>query len=66
MCGGRLAGVMKCSHDVCMVVNRGVVSLCSFLSSVDARRSEVALRISMEVRREDLGPALSPFGSLAI
>jgi hypothetical protein len=26
----------------------------------------VALRVSMEVRRADLGPVLSPFGSLAM
>ena len=45
-----------------MVVSRGVVSLGSFLSSGVVGRSKMALRISMEVRREDLGHGLSPFG----
>ena len=62
---GRLSGVMNCSHEVCMVVSRGVVSLGSFLSSDVAGRYKVAQRISREVRREDLGPGLSAFGSLA-
>ncbi len=64
--GGRLSGLMNCSHEVCMVVSRGVVSLGSFLSSVVAGRSRVALRADREVRRAVLGPGLSPFGSLAI
>jgi len=38
-----------------MVVSRGVVSLGSFLSSVVAGRSRVALRVSREVRREVFG-----------
>ena len=46
-----------------MVVSRGVVSLGSFLSSVVAERSRVALRVSREVRRGVLGPDLSPVGS---
>ena len=49
-----------------MVVNRGVVSLGSFLSSVVAGRTKVALRVSREVRRKVLGPGLSPFGSLVM
>ena len=66
MCGGRLSGVMNCSHEVCMVVSRGVVSLGSFLSSVVDGRSKATLRVSMEVRREILASGLSPFGNLAI
>ncbi len=66
MCGGRLSGVMNCIREVCMVVCRGVVSLGSFRSSVVAGRNIVALRVSMEVRRENLAPGLSPFGSLAM
>ena len=58
--------MMYCSHELCMVVSSGVVSLGSFLSSVVAGRSRVALRVSKEVRREVLGPGLSPFGSLAM
>ena len=65
MCGERLSGFMNYSHEVCMVVSRGVVSLGSFLSSEIAGRTRVALRVSREVRREVLGPGLSPFGSLA-
>jgi hypothetical protein len=49
-----------------MVVSRGVVSLGSFLCSVVARRSSVALRVSMEVRRAVLGPVLFQFGSLSM
>ena len=49
-----------------MVMSRGVVSLGSFLSSVVAGRSKGALMISREVQREDLGPSLSPFGTLAM
>ena len=66
MCGGRLIGVMYGSHEGCMAVSRDVVSLGSFLSSVVAGRSRVAMRVSREVRREDSGPGLSPFGSLAM
>ena len=66
MYGGRLSVVMYRSHEVCMVVSSGVVSLGSFLSSVVAGRSRVALRVSKEVRREVLGPGLSPFGSLVM
>ena len=58
--------VLNFSHEACIVVSRGVVSLGSFLSSVVARRSIVDLRISREVRREVLGPGLSPFGNLAM
>ena len=49
-----------------MVVSRGVVSLDSFLCSVVAGRSSVALRVSKEIRRAVLRPVLSPFGSLAM
>jgi hypothetical protein len=49
-----------------MVVSRSVISLGSFLCSMVAGRSSVALRVSMEVRREVLMPGLSPFGSLAM
>ncbi len=65
MYGGSLSVVMYCSHKVCMVVSSGVVSLGSFLSSVVAGRSTVTLRVSTEVRREVLGPGMSPFGSMA-
>ena len=64
--GGRLSGFMNCSHEVCMEVSRGVVSLGSFLSSEVAGRSRVALRLSREVRREVSGPGVSPVGSLAM
>ena len=47
-----------------MVVSRGVVSLGSFLFSMVAGRSSVALRVSREVRRAVLGHVLSPLGSL--
>ena len=66
MCGGELSDMMNGSYEVCMVVSRGVVSLGSFMTSVGDERSSVALRVSMEVRREDLVPGLSPFGSLAM
>jgi hypothetical protein len=49
-----------------MVMSRGVVSLGSFLCSVVNGRSSVALRVYKEVRREILGPGLSPFGNLAM
>ena len=42
--GGRMSVMMYCSHEMCMVVSNGVVSLGSFLSSVVARSSRVALR----------------------
>jgi len=49
-----------------MVMSRGGVSLGSFLCSVVAGRSSVALRVSREVRRAVFGPVLSLFGSLAM
>ncbi len=49
-----------------MVVSRDVVSEGSFLYYVDDGRRRVALSVSMEVRREVLGPGLSPFGNLAM
>ena len=66
MCAGRLSGAMNFNHEACMVRSRGVVSLDSFLSSVFAGRIRVALRVSREVRRDVLGPGLSPFGNLAM
>ena len=66
MCGRRLLGVINCFHEACMVVSRGVVSDGSFLNSVDARGRRVALTVCMEVRRDVLGPGLSPFGNLAM
>ena len=62
----RLSGVMYFSHEACIVVCRGAVSLGNFVYSVIAGRSKVALRVSREVRREVLGPSLSSFGTLAI
>ena len=56
--------MINCVHEACMVVSTCVVSEGSFLNSVDARRRRVALSVSMEVRREVLGPGLSPFGNL--
>ena len=61
---GRWSGGMNFIHEACMVVIRGVVSLGSFLCSVGAGRSTVALSVSREVRRAVLGPVLSPLGSL--
>ncbi len=66
LCEGKLSGVMNLVQEVCMVLSRGVVSLDSFLCSVVAGRSSVALRVSREVRRAVLGPVLSPLGSLAM
>ena len=66
MCGRRLSDVINCFHEVSMVVSRGVLSEGSFLSCLDVGRSRVALRVSREVRREVLGPGLSPFGNLAL
>ena len=43
-----------------------MVSLGSFLCFVVDGRSRVALRVSREVRREVLGPGLSPIGSLVV
>jgi len=63
VCGGRLSGVINCFHEACMVVSRGVVSEGSFLNYVDTGRKRVALSVSMDVRREVLGPGLSPFGN---
>ena len=66
VCGGRLSGMINFSHEACKVVSRGVISLGTFPSSVVDGKSKVALRISMEIRREVLGPYLSPFGNLAM
>ena len=66
MYGRRLSVGMYFSHEVCMVVRSGVVSLGSFLSSVVAGRSRVALRVSKKVRIEALGPGLSSLGSLVM
>ncbi len=51
LCEGRLSGVMNFIKELCIVVHMGVVSLGSFLCSVVAGRSRVALRVSREVRR---------------
>ncbi len=48
------------------MVHMCVVSLGSFLCSVVAGRSRVALRVSWEARRAVLGPVLSPFGNLVM
>ena len=66
MYGGRLSGVITFFREVCMVVSRGLLSEGNFMTSVDAGRSRVALRVSREVRREVLGPGLSLFGNLAM
>ena len=63
---GKLLGLMYLSHDACMVVSRGVVSLGSFLCSVVEGRSRVALSVSREARRAVFGPGLSAFGSLTM
>ena len=49
-----------------MAVSRGVVSEGNFLSYVIAGKGREVLRVSREVRREVLGPGLSPFGNLAM
>ena len=61
-----LLGMINCFHEACVVVSRGVVSEGSFLNFVEAGGRRVVLSVSMEVRREVLGPGLSPFGNLAI
>ncbi len=48
------------------MVSSGVIYVGNFLSYVVSGRSSVAVRVSSEVRREVLGPCLSPFGSLAM
>ncbi len=53
-------------QEVCMLVNRVLVSLGSFMCSVVTGRRSVALRVSREVRKAVLGPVLSPLGSLAM
>ena len=63
---GKLSGLRNFIYDVCMVVSWGVVSLGSFLCSVEEGRSRVALRVSREVRRVIFGLVLSAFGSLAM
>ncbi len=57
---GRLSGEMNLIQEVCVVVSRGLVSLCNFLCSVVAGKSSVARRVSREVQRADLGHVLSP------
>ena len=49
LCEGRLSGMMNFIQEVCMVVSKGVVSLGSFLCSVVASSSSLALRVSREV-----------------
>jgi hypothetical protein len=58
--------LINCKHEACMMVNRGIVSLGSFLSSEEAGRSRVTLRESRDVRRDVLVPGLSPLGSLVM
>ena len=60
----RVSVLMYCNHDVCMLLCWGVVSLGSFLCYVVVGRSNVARRVSSEVRRAVLGSVLSAFGSL--
>ena len=48
-----------------MSVEAGVISLGSFLCSVEAGRSRMARRLSVEVRSADSDPGLIPFESLA-
>ena len=57
---------MNPNHEVCMTASRGVVSLRSFRSFVEAERSREALRESKEVQRDVLVPGFSPLGSLAM
>ncbi len=64
--GGRLSVRMCFSHEVCMVVSSGVVSLGSYPSSVVDGKSRVALIVSKEVWMEVLGSGLSPLDSLAM
>ncbi len=64
MCGGGFSGFMHC--EGCMMVNRRVVSLGSFMSSEATGRSRMALRESRDVRKDVLGLVLSPSGSLAM
>ena len=66
LCEGRSSGAMNFIQEERIVVSRGVVSLGSFLCSVVAGRSSVALWVSREVRRAVFGPVLSAFGSLAM
>ncbi len=66
LCEGMLSGVMNFIHEVRIVVRRGVVSLGSFLCSMVAGRSSVALRVTRDIWRAGLGPVLSPLGSIAM
>ena len=66
MCDGSLLGFMKgCCHEGCIIVERDVVSIESFLSSEEAGRSRITRRESITVRRDVLFPGLSPLKSLA-
>ncbi len=66
LCEGKLSDVRNSVQEVCMVMSRDVLSLGSFLCTVVAGSSSVALQVSREVRRAALGPVLSPFGSIAM
>ena len=61
-----MSGARNFIHEVCMVVFSDVVSLGSVLCSVVAGRSNVAIRVSREVRRAFLGPVVSALRSLAM
>ena len=52
-------------HVWCIRVAFEVLAFGSFMCSVVAGRSNVALRVSMAVRSVVFGPGLSPLGSLA-
>jgi hypothetical protein len=67
VCDGRFSGFMNGSRDKCAIVERGVVSLGSFLSSEEAGRRRLARSESIVVQRNVSIPAsLSPLGSLAM
>ena len=55
MCVGSPVAVMNGFQEGWLSVETGVVSLGSFLCSVETGRSRVARRVSMEVRSADLG-----------
>ena len=54
VCDSAFSGFMNGSHEGCIIVERGSVPLRSFLSSEEAGRSRVALRVSMALRRDIL------------
>ena len=60
MCDGRFSCFLTGSHERRIRVERGVVFLGIFLRSEEVERIKVALRESMYVRRDVLGPGISP------